>query len=96
VYCADSQYFNKPAFKTLLPDPLPAPHQRPYTLLVDLEGMLVTSTWDVSCSAPRLTGKADCSGHMDGEPPSDRVSTTSLPTYRNSMRSSCSPTSRST
>ncbi|ORX35097.1 hypothetical protein BD324DRAFT_582622 [Kockovaella imperatae] len=38
--------FNKPAFKTLLPDPLPPPHQRPYTLLVDLEGMLVSSTWD--------------------------------------------------
>ncbi|RXK42686.1 hypothetical protein M231_00242 [Tremella mesenterica] len=38
--------FNKPAFKTLLPDPLPAPHQRPYTLIVDLEGLLVSSTWD--------------------------------------------------
>ncbi|ORY26471.1 HAD-like domain-containing protein [Naematelia encephala] len=38
--------FNKPAFKTLLPDPLPPPHQRKYTLLVDLEGMLVSSTWD--------------------------------------------------
>ncbi|WVR03091.1 hypothetical protein IAU60_000080 [Kwoniella sp. DSM 27419] len=39
-------YFNKPAFKTLLPDPLPAPHQRPYTLVIDLEGLLVHSTWD--------------------------------------------------
>jgi hypothetical protein len=42
------QYFNKPAFDKLLPDPLPAPHQRPYTLLIDLEGFLVHSSWDVS------------------------------------------------
>ena len=42
------QVFNKPAFKTLLPDPLPPPHQRPYTLVIDLEGLLVSSTWDVS------------------------------------------------
>lgn len=39
-------YFNKPAFKVLLPDPLPPPHQRPYTLIVDLEGLLVNSNWD--------------------------------------------------
>ena len=39
-------YFNKPAFKVLLPDPLPPPHQRPYTLIVDLEGLLVNSSWD--------------------------------------------------
>ena len=42
------QIFNKPAFQKLLPDPLPPTHQRPYTLLVDLDGMLVSSTWDVS------------------------------------------------
>lgn len=41
-----SDYFSKPAFTKLLPDPLPAPHQRPYTLLVDLEDLLVHSTWD--------------------------------------------------
>ncbi|KAJ9117231.1 hypothetical protein QFC20_000376 [Naganishia adeliensis] len=41
-----TDYFNKPAFDKLLPDPLPAPHQRPYTLLVDLDGMLVASSWD--------------------------------------------------
>jgi import inner membrane translocase subunit TIM50 len=41
-----SDYFSKPAFKLLLPDPLPPPHQRPYTLLVDLEDMLVHSSWD--------------------------------------------------
>lgn len=39
-------YFNKPAFEKLLPDPLPAPHQRPYTLLIDLDGFLVHSSWD--------------------------------------------------
>lgn len=39
-------FFNKPAFKTLLPDPLPPPHQRPYTLCIDLEGLLVHSSWD--------------------------------------------------
>lgn len=44
------QYFNKPAFDKLLPDPLPAPHQRPYTLLVDLDGMFVASSWDVRLS----------------------------------------------
>lgn len=42
------QYFNKPAFEKLLPDPLPPPHQRPYTLCIDLEHLLVSSTWDVS------------------------------------------------
>jgi import inner membrane translocase subunit TIM50 len=36
--------FSKPAFTKLLPDPLPPPHQRPYTLLVDIEDMLVHST----------------------------------------------------
>lgn len=43
-----TDYFSKPAFKVLLPDPLPPPHQRPYTLVIDLEGLLVSSTWDVS------------------------------------------------
>jgi len=39
-------YFNKPAWSELLPPPLPAPHQRPYTLIVSLDDLLVTSTWD--------------------------------------------------
>lgn len=39
-------YFNKPAFDKLLPDPLPPPHQRPYTLCIDLDDLLVSSTWD--------------------------------------------------
>lgn len=43
-----SQYFNKPAWTELLPPPLPSPHQKPYTLLVSMDDLLVTSTWDVS------------------------------------------------
>jgi len=39
-------YFNKPAWPELLPPPLPAPHQRPMTLLIPLDDFLVTSTWD--------------------------------------------------
>ena len=27
---------------------LPAPHQKPYTLLLSIDDLLVTSTWDVS------------------------------------------------
>ncbi|KAA1066959.1 mitochondrial inner membrane protein required for protein import [Puccinia graminis f. sp. tritici] len=39
-------YFNKPAWNPLLPAPLPEPHGRPYTLLVDLDDLLVHSSWD--------------------------------------------------
>ncbi|KAJ7634158.1 HAD-like domain-containing protein [Mycena polygramma] len=39
-------YFNKPAWPELLPPPLPAPHQKPYTLLISIDDLLVTSTWD--------------------------------------------------
>ncbi|KAB5591275.1 Mitochondrial import inner membrane translocase [Ceratobasidium theobromae] len=39
-------YFNKPAWPELLPPPLPPPHQRPYTLVISLDDLLVTSTWD--------------------------------------------------
>ncbi|KAF8694165.1 HAD-like protein, partial [Rhizoctonia solani] len=39
-------YFNKPAWTELLPPPLPPPHQRPYTLVISLDDLLVTSTWD--------------------------------------------------
>lgn len=42
-----SQVFDKPAWKELLPPPLPAPHQRPYTLLISMEDLLTASTWDV-------------------------------------------------
>ncbi|KDQ12025.1 hypothetical protein BOTBODRAFT_113621 [Botryobasidium botryosum FD-172 SS1] len=39
-------YFNKPAWKELLPPPLPPTHQRPYTLLISIDDLLVTSVWD--------------------------------------------------
>lgn len=39
-------YFNKPSWPELLPPPLPAPHQKPYTLLISIDDLLVTSTWD--------------------------------------------------
>ncbi|KAF8883276.1 HAD-like domain-containing protein [Infundibulicybe gibba] len=39
-------YFNKPAWPELLPPPYPPPHQKPYTLLLSIDDLLVTSTWD--------------------------------------------------
>jgi len=38
--------FTKPIWTELLPPPLPEPHQKPYTLLLSLDDLLVTSTWD--------------------------------------------------
>ncbi|THG95365.1 hypothetical protein EW026_g6278 [Hermanssonia centrifuga] len=38
--------FTEPIWPELLPPPLPAPHQKPYTLLVSVDDLLVTSTWD--------------------------------------------------
>ncbi|GAA6047752.1 hypothetical protein JCM3770_001760 [Rhodotorula araucariae] len=40
-------YLNKPAWDPLLPPPLPEPHYRPYTLVIDLEDMLTHDTWDI-------------------------------------------------
>jgi len=39
-------FFTEPLWEELLPPPLPAPHQKPYTLLVSLDDLLITSTWD--------------------------------------------------
>ncbi|KIM28065.1 hypothetical protein M408DRAFT_329713 [Serendipita vermifera MAFF 305830] len=38
--------FDKPIWDKLLPDPLPEGYQRPYTLLVSIDDLLVGSTWD--------------------------------------------------
>ncbi|KAG8833545.1 mitochondrial inner membrane protein required for protein import [Serendipita sp. 399] len=38
--------FSKPIWDKLLPDPLPEPYQRPYTLLLSIDDLLVASTWD--------------------------------------------------
>lgn len=42
------QYFKEPAFPELLPPPVAAPHGKPYTLLISIDDLLITSTWDVS------------------------------------------------
>ncbi|KAG2129760.1 HAD-like domain-containing protein [Suillus clintonianus] len=39
-------FFNKPQWPELLPPPLPAPHQKPYTLLLSMDDLIITSTWD--------------------------------------------------
>lgn len=39
-------YFSEPAWSELLPPPLPPPHGKPYTLLLSIDDLLVTSTWD--------------------------------------------------
>ncbi|KIK07744.1 hypothetical protein K443DRAFT_673009 [Laccaria amethystina LaAM-08-1] len=39
-------YFNKPAWPELLPPPYPPPHQKPLTLIISLDDLLITSTWD--------------------------------------------------
>jgi len=41
------QVFVEPAWSELLPPPYPPPHQKPYTLLLSIDDLLVTSTWDV-------------------------------------------------
>lgn len=38
-------YYTEPAFEKLLPDPLPEPYQRRYTLVLDLDDLLITSSW---------------------------------------------------
>ncbi|KAF9360892.1 mitochondrial inner membrane protein required for protein import [Mortierella sp. NVP85] len=35
-----------PIWDKLLPDPLPAPYQQPYTLVINLDNTLIHSTWD--------------------------------------------------
>ncbi|KAJ1654386.1 mitochondrial inner membrane protein required for protein import [Dispira simplex] len=40
-------YFSKPAWDYLLPEPLPPQYQRPYTLLINLDETLIHSTWDI-------------------------------------------------
>jgi len=41
----DVQYFNEPAYEKLLPPPAPEPYRRPYTLLLDLDDLLIHSEW---------------------------------------------------
>lgn len=38
-------YFNEPVFEELLPDPLPEPYGRPFTLVLGLDDVLIHSEW---------------------------------------------------
>lgn len=38
-------YFNEPVFDELLPDPLPEPYGRPFTLVLGLDDVLIHSEW---------------------------------------------------
>ncbi|WBW70746.1 TIM23 translocase complex subunit Tim50 [Schizosaccharomyces osmophilus] len=38
-------YYQEPAFEKLLPDPLPEPYNRPYTLVLDLDDLLIHAGW---------------------------------------------------
>lgn len=40
------QSMNDPIWDKLLPDPLPEPYRRPYTLVINLDETLVKSSWD--------------------------------------------------
>ncbi len=40
--------FTEPSSKLLLPDPLPFPYRKPYTLVIELKDLLLHSEYDVS------------------------------------------------
>ena len=42
------QFFSKPAHEKLLPELLPPPYQRPYTLVIEMSDILIHSEYDVS------------------------------------------------
>ncbi len=44
-YNTYTNYYTEPAFEKLLPDPLPEPYQRKYTLVLDLDDLLIHSEW---------------------------------------------------
>ncbi|KAK9470008.1 HAD-like domain-containing protein [Dipodascopsis tothii] len=39
------EYYHEPAFDELLPPPVPEPYQRPYTLVLGLDDLLIHSEW---------------------------------------------------
>ncbi|KAF9433822.1 mitochondrial inner membrane protein required for protein import [Entomortierella beljakovae] len=45
-YRALTEKMANPVWDKLLPDPLPAPYQQPYTLVINLDNTLIHSTWD--------------------------------------------------
>lgn len=88
------QTFTEPLWEELLPPPLPPPHQKPYTLLVSLDDLLITSTWDVSTRVTLLPPATNLeyvsSVSTVGEQQSDLVSITLLPICPSSTKLSCS------
>lgn len=51
VYTLDFQFFSEPQWKDILPTVQP-PYQKPYTLILSIDDLLVTSTWDVCLYLP--------------------------------------------
>ena len=45
-----TQYFSNPAHEKLLPDLLPPPYQRPYTLIIEMNDILIHSEYEVGYS----------------------------------------------
>ncbi|KAG0280801.1 mitochondrial inner membrane protein required for protein import [Linnemannia exigua] len=45
-YDSTRDSMSNPIWDKLLPDPLPAPYQQPYTLVINLDNTLIHSTWD--------------------------------------------------
>ena len=48
VALTTKQTFANPAHEKLLPDLLPPPYQRPYTLILEMNDILIHSEYDVS------------------------------------------------
>ena len=92
------QYFSKPIWKELLPPVLPPSHQKPYTLLLSIDDLLVTSTWDVSSSIALFSSSSQSiftqimshSANMAGAQQNAPGSTILSRISRNSMRLSYS------
>lgn len=54
IYLSSLQMVRAPTSEKLLPDPLVAPYiQPPYTLVLELSGLLLKPEWDVSYTIPR-------------------------------------------
>jgi hypothetical protein len=83
------QIFSEPQWEQLLPPPLSKEEQRPYTLLLSIDDLLVTSTWDVSGrrSIARASYLTDHSERMVGVQRNVPVWITSWVTSNNGLRS---------
>lgn len=50
------QTFSEPSSEKLLPDLLPPPYQRPYTLVLELNDLLIHTAYDVSDASISVSG----------------------------------------